>query len=83
MYASHTYQEQQAYKTGAYIGKAAFAAAEFQNQHCLHACEPRDLNQDSVMEDALASANIIPALADSTALRTGFRDAWRESRSSR
>jgi hypothetical protein len=32
------------------------------------------------MEDALASASIIHALSDSTALHTGFRDGWREAR---
>ena len=88
IYASHAYAQHQAYKTGVYIGKAAFTSADFQNRRCrsLHAdsvqpdCEVNDLNNDSVMENALASANIIPALSDSTALHTGFRDGWREAR---
>jgi hypothetical protein len=88
IYALHTYEDHQAYKTGIYIGKAAFKADDFQNRQCLslrrdafqRLCEVNDLNQDSVMEDALASANIIPSLADSTPLHTGFRDGWREAR---
>lgn len=88
LYAVHAYQERQAYKTGIYIGKTAFNAQDFQNQHCLSlrgasveaGCKVRDLNQDSVMEDALASAQIIPSLSDSAALHTGFRDGWREAR---
>ena len=87
-YALHTYEEHQAYKTGIYIGKAAFNAEDYQNRQCLsvrhysfqRACMVKDLNKDSVMEDGLASANIIPSLSDSTALRTGFRDGWREAR---
>jgi hypothetical protein len=43
-------------------------------------CEVHDLNKDSVMENALASANIIPSLSDSTALHTGFRDGWRSAK---
>jgi hypothetical protein len=87
LYAVHAYEEHQAYKTGIYIGKAAFTSEDFKNQRCLSlrealqpACTVNDLNQDSVMEDALASAHIIPALADSTSLHTGFRDGWREAR---
>ncbi|HEX4998203.1 MAG TPA: hypothetical protein VFY29_08260 [Terriglobia bacterium] len=82
-YATHTYEERQAYKAGAYIGRAAFTTADYQDRHCLsrHAdCEVHDLNDDRTMEDAMASANIIPALADSTALHSGFRDGWREAR---
>jgi hypothetical protein len=88
IYAVHTYEDHQAYKAGVYIGKAAFTAADYQNRHCLslpadsfrHNCKVRDLEKDSVMEDALASANIIPSLADSTAIHTGFRVGWREAR---
>jgi hypothetical protein len=88
VYASHAYAEHQAYKTGLYVGKAAFTSEDTKNRSCLrlHAaslqrgCEVHDLNNDAVMEGALASANIIPALSDSQALRTGFRDGWRESR---
>ena len=86
LYAVHAYEEHQAYKTGIYIGKAAFTAEDFQNQRCRslpdHSLQPvcKDLNKDSVMEDALASANIIPALADSIPLHTGFRDGWRDAR---
>jgi hypothetical protein len=88
IYAVHTYEERQAYKTGIYIGKAAFKTQDFQNRQCLRVrgdsfqrvCKVTDLNKDSVMEDALASANVIPALSDSTALHTGFRDGWREAR---
>jgi hypothetical protein len=86
--ATHIYEERQSYKTGVYIGKAAFNAADYQNRRCVslpansfqHGCEVRDLNKDSAMEDDLASANIIPALSGSTALHTGFRDGWREAR---
>ena len=86
--AIHTYEEHQAYKTGIYMGKTFFKTDDFQNRQCLslrgdpfqRVCKVIDLNQDSVMEDALASANIIPSLADSTALHTGFRDGWREAR---
>jgi hypothetical protein len=88
LFASHSYAEHQAYKTGIYIGKAAFKTEDFKNRRCLglhpdssqRGCEVHDLNKDSVMEDALASASIIPALSDSTALHTGFRDGWREAR---
>ena len=86
LYATHAYEEHQAYKTGVYIGKAAFTAADHQNRTCLsiisiqRGCEVQDLNKDSVMEESLASANIIPALADSKPLHTGFRDGWREAR---
>jgi hypothetical protein len=71
-YALHTYEERQAYKTGIYIGKAAFRAESFKRRN--------DLNNDSVMESALASANIIPSLSDSRTLHDGFRDGWREAR---
>src|SRR4029077_13166012 len=81
LYASHAYAERQAYKTGAYIGKAAFTAADWQNRVCLHSsqrgCEVHDLNKDSVMENALASANILPSLPDVPAIHAGFRDGWR------
>jgi len=88
VYASHAYAKQQAYKTGVYIGKAAFTATDYQNRFCLsvhpdsfqRGCEVRDLNKDSAMENALASANIIPSLSDSTDLHTGFRDGWREAK---
>jgi len=86
LYATHTYEERQAYKTGVYIGKAAFTAADYQNRVCSRAdslrpgCEVRDLSKDSAMEESLASANIIPSLADSAPLHTGFRDGWREAR---
>lgn len=86
IYAEHTFERHQAYKTGIYIGKAAFQAGDYQNRQCLsvpsfqRVCEVNDLNKDSAMEDALASANIIPSLSDSTVLRTGFRDGWREAR---
>lgn len=85
-YTTHTFAEHQAYRTGVYIGKAAFSAANYQNRVCSRpdatqpGCEVRDLNQDSVMENALASANIIPSLVDSAPLHTGFRDGWREAR---
>jgi hypothetical protein len=88
IYALHTYEEHQAYKTGIYMGKAFFKTEDYQNRQCLRVrgdsfqrvCEVKDLNKDSVMEDALASAYIIPALSDSTALHTGFRAGWREAR---
>jgi hypothetical protein len=86
-YAAHIYQKRQEYKTGVYIGKSAFTAANYQNGVCNGAdslqrrCEVRDLGRDSVMEDALASAHIIPSLADSRPLRTGFRAGWQEARS--
>jgi hypothetical protein len=84
-FAAHAYEERQTYNTGVYIGKSAFTAAVYQNSVCAgasasrRACEVRDLNRDSVMEDSLAAANIIPALADSAPLHTGFRDGWREA----
>jgi hypothetical protein len=87
--ATHTYGARQAYKTGAYIGKTAFQAADFQNRHCLSlrkgsfqgSCQIKDLGQDSVMEDALASAWIVPMSdSDSTALHSGFRAGWRDAR---
>ena len=85
MYATHLYAEHQAYKTGVYIGKTFFHAEDLKNRSCLsvpasYNCEVHDLNQDSVMESALASAQIIPPLRDSTALPKGFRDGWREAR---
>jgi len=88
VYASHAYAQRQAYETGVYIGKAAFTSADFQNRRCRSLpadalprdCEVNDLNKDSVMENALASANIISSLSDSTALHTGFRDGWRVAR---
>ena len=83
LYASHAFEEQQAYKTGVYIAKAAFAAEDTQNRRCLSLaqrdCAVNDLNNDAAMERALAGANIIPALADSIPLHTGFRDGWREA----
>ena len=85
-YAVHTYEQNQAYKTGLYIGKVAFSAADYQNRRCLsfdsaqRGCEVRDLNRDASMENSLASANIIPELADSVPLHTGFRDGWRAAR---
>lgn len=84
--AARIYAERQAYKTGVYIGKSAFAAADYKNRVCASAipvpsgCEVRDLNNDSAMENARASAHIIPALADSAPLYTGFRDGWRDAR---
>src|SRR5580765_490005 len=88
IFAEHRYEERQAYKTGIYIGKAAFQTDDFKNRHCLsvrrdafqRVCQINDLNTESVMEDAFASANIIPSLSDSTALQTGFRDGWRQAR---
>jgi hypothetical protein len=86
-YAVHNHEKRQEYKTGVYIGKSAFTAANYQNDVCSDAgspqrrCAVRDLGSDSVMEDALASAHIIPSLADSKTLRTGFRDGWQEARS--
>jgi len=88
IFAAHIYAERQAYKTGVYMGKSFFDADDYQNRVCLRVradsfepvCRVIDLSQDSVMEDALASAWIIPSLADSTALHTGFRDGWRKER---
>jgi|SRR5579871_2196412 len=87
LYGSHLFAEHQAYKTGVYMGRLIFDAAERVNRSCLsipadsrHNCAMKDLNDQSVMENALASAQIIPALAASKALRTGFRDGWREAR---
>lgn len=88
VYASHVYEKSQVYKTGVYIGKAAFTAADWQNRRCLsvpgdsfqRGCEVNDLNKDSVMENALASSDIIPSLRHSTAIHKGFRDGWREAR---
>jgi hypothetical protein len=86
IYASQTYARHQAYKTGIYMGKTFFSTADFQNRQCLRAdssCEVTDLNSDSVMENALASAKIIPSFSESEvrAIHTGFRDGWREARS--
>ena len=69
---AQAYERRQAYKTGVYMGNAAFRAETRQNR--------RHLTSDWVMENALASARIIPALAESQTLRTGFRDGWREAR---
>ena len=89
VYASHAYAQRQAYRTGVYIGKASFAAADLQNRHCLglragseRRCEVNDLSNDSVVERAMASANIMPSISESevTAIHTGFRDGWREAR---
>jgi hypothetical protein len=90
VYASHKYEQRQAYKTGVYMGKAFFTAADLQNRHCLslradsfqRGCEVNDLNKDSVMENAMASAKIIPSMSESdvTAIHTGFRDGWRKAR---
>ena len=85
IYATHIYEEHQAYKTGVYMGKTFFHAEDLKNRTCLSVpvssnCEVTDLNQESVMESALASAQIIPALRDSTALPRGFRDGWRDAR---
>jgi hypothetical protein len=83
-FAAHVHEERQAYKTGVYIGTSAFTAANYQNGVCAgvaqRGCAVRDLSRDSVMEDALASAHIIPSLADSVPLHTGFRDGWRQAR---
>lgn len=90
IYASHAYAQHQAYKTGVYMGNVSFAAADLQNRHCFglragssqRGCEVHDLNNDSVMEDALASANIISSMSESdvAAIHAGFRDGWREAR---
>jgi hypothetical protein len=88
IFALHTYEEHQAYKTGIYMGKAFFRTEDYKNRECLRirsdsfsgVCHVKNLNRDSVMEDALASAYIIPSLSDSKALHTGFRDGWREAR---
>jgi hypothetical protein len=90
IYASHVYAQHQAYKTGVYMGKASFTTADYQNRVCLsvradafqRGCEVDDLNKDSVMEYALASASIIRSMSESdvTAIHTGFRDGWREAR---
>lgn len=86
--ATKTYENHQAYKAGVYIGKTAFTAADYQNQTCLssradslrHGCEVHNLNSDSVMQSAFASAAIMPSLRDKSAIRTGFRDGWQEAR---
>jgi len=90
IYATHVYELHQAYKTGVYMGKASFTSADFLNRNCLslrarsfqRGCELNDLNQDSVMENAMASANLLPSISESdvTAIHTGFRDRWREAR---
>ena len=85
IYATHLYEEHQAYKTGVYMGKTFFHAEDLKNRSCLSApvssnCEVNALDKDSVMESALASAQIIPPLRDSTALPRGFRDGWRDAR---
>jgi len=33
VYATHAYERHQAYKTGVYVGKVSFKAADFQNRH--------------------------------------------------
>lgn len=84
------YENHQAYKAGVYIGKTAFSTADYQNQTCLSSraaslrrdCEVHDLNSDSVMKSALASAAIIPSLRDDSAIRSGFLDGWREAKNS-
>src|SRR5215467_5035200 len=83
IYASHAYAQHQAYKTGVYMGKLFFTNADLQNRQCLRlrngsflrSCEVNDLNKDSVMENAMASAYIIPSMSESdvTAIHTGFR----------
>lgn len=88
IYATHVYTERREYDTGVYVGKAAFKAAFMQIQRCLDAgadsdrsgCDIKDLNKDSVIEGALASANIIPQLRESKPLQSGFRKGWEEAR---
>ena len=85
IYATQIYAEHQAYKTGVYMGKMFFHTEDLKNRSCLSVpvssnCEVHDLNRESVMESALASAQIIPALRDSTALPRGFREGWRDAR---
>ena len=84
IYASHTYEEHETYRAGAYIGRSAFTTADYQNRVCLSSfqrrCEVNDLTQDSVMENALASAAILPSISNVAAIHRGFRDGWREAR---
>jgi len=90
IYASHLYAEHQAYKTGVYMGKLFFTTEDFKNRQCLrlradsfqHGCEVNDLNNDSFMEHALASAYVIPSFSQSevTSIHTGFRNGWRDAR---
>lgn len=90
VYATHIYAQHQAYKTGVYMGKLFFTTADTKNRKCLSlradplppGCEVQDLNQDSVMESAMASAYIVPSMSESDvkAIHTGFRDGWREAR---
>jgi hypothetical protein len=88
IYSTHIYADHQAYKTGVSMGKTVFNTDDILNRKCLSLrtdsfqppCRVVDLKQDSTMEEALASANIIPALVDSTPLHAGFRDGWKEAR---
>jgi hypothetical protein len=90
VYATQIYAQHQAYHTGVYMGHLFFTTADFQNQQCLKlrtasfqpGCEVNDLNDDSVMEHALATAYIVPSMSESNvaAVHTGFRDGWREAR---
>jgi hypothetical protein len=88
--ATKSYENHQAYKAGVYIGKTAFTTADYQNQTCLSSradslrrgCEVQDLNSDSVMKNAFASAAIMPSLRNASAIRRGFRDGWREAKNS-
>jgi hypothetical protein len=90
IYASHTYAQHLAYKTGVYMGKASFTTEDYKNRQCFrlraasvpYGCEVQDLGNDSVMENALASAYIIPTMSESdvAAIHVGFRDGWREAR---
>jgi hypothetical protein len=87
-YATHAYKERKEFDTGVYVGKAAFKAVLLQNQRCLNTssdfdrsgCNIRGLGEDSVMDGALASANIIPQLRESNTLKAGFRRGWQEAR---
>src|SRR6185437_2923972 len=86
--ATKTYEHHQAYKAGVYIGETAFTSADYQNQTCLSSraeslrggCEVHDLSSDSVMNSAWASAAITPSLRDESAIRSGFRDGWRQAK---
>jgi hypothetical protein len=90
VYATHIYAQHQAYHTGVYMGHLFFTTADFQNQQCLKlqaaslqpGCEVTDLNNESVMEHALATAYIVPSMSESNvaAIHTGFRDGWRKAR---
>src|SRR4029077_113285 len=73
IYATHAYAQHQAYYTGVYMGKLFFTTADLQNQQCLklraaslqRGCELTDLNSDSVMEQALTAAYIVPSMSES------------------